>query len=233
MTPKRRVVRTRTPRPDSFALRRFAVLIVPAERIRNPFRSIDTLGDVLDSPEGGCRVRNRWYSADKGKGGIKVKKCGANDCSTCVVPWLYEHIAPAWASWDRADLDTHLNEQAWRWHREKLGIKVSGSNAMPGVLAVPSGKDEVISFVPSDTGIGGAELDELLVQSVRAIPIPPPHKGGSGDPLPYMGRIPNRIPDEAVLELASIATGRRITTLYRWDMTPEENQAFLELIGAW
>jgi hypothetical protein len=198
------------PYPRQLAL--FRAMIEP--ELRRPHRRsfTETVGDVLDQqPETDvCRVRERRRSSANQTMWIYHGPCGLKSCPICVVDWLAKRVGAAWCYWGgeaRYDIffdDGHNNVS--RQMRD-VGIRfiaprTDGEGPTLGALSLPYGDgvgDRAV-FWPG-RGLRGAELDERLRSSVRAVLLVDPDAKPREQPDP---RPRSRIPDKRAYDYTEI-----------------------------
>lgn len=224
-----------TPKPSARDLARFRVLVEPANRRRSAWSEARTLGDILDTAPMPCLIRNRWYSADREEFGVIFKPCGKRTCPACVIDWLSQRIAPAWASWtSRVLVERFDGSRAWEWVRQSRGIRMRGDDAAVGVLVLPNGADDGrLAFIPDPDGLRGSELDAAFVVAVRAIPVPTEAPEVARVRSDAFGYIPGRISNETAASLAEDVGGQfkvRGGRQWRGWMTAEQNSLWVELM---
>jgi hypothetical protein len=195
-----------TPKPSDRDLARFRVLIEPADRVPLSSWWPRTVGEALDTQPGLCRTRYLMYKAALERVTFLVKACGKASCPACVVGWVSARAGAAWAFWNgRATLvkvaGGHHSERTY----DRLGIRMRGPNATPGVLSVPVPGGRGL-FVPAGIVDGynerGSSLDATLIRTLRAIPF---DSGSAGKPVDHLATIPDRLSAERFAELTKAA----------------------------
>jgi hypothetical protein len=201
-----------TPKPSDRDLARFRILIEPVERgLATKWWWPRTVGEALDTKPGSfCRTRRLMYKAAAERVTFVAMPCGKASCPTCVVGWLSERVAPAWVLWNGRAAQVKVPSSAGK-HSDRvykrLGIKMRGPAAFPGILSIPLVDGGRGLFIPVGIVNGeyvaqGKELDDTLVQRLRELPFGTPT---ANKPMDYQATIPDRVTDERFAELTEAA----------------------------
>jgi hypothetical protein len=220
-----RITTSKTPPASERDQARFRVLIEPPTRTKSfEHGPIRTLGDLLERAPIDCGIRRRWYSPTTGHGGIReVEPCGLRTCPTCVVTWLIERVAPAWAYWNgKADV-----LEFPRQSRNRRSIRMRGDEAEPGVLSLADGTGTTI--IKPGTMLRGTDLDNELVARLRALPLEVEDRSARG-PNDNWGKIRRHLTADDVRAAAKVAGIEVWTTpngRWHYDAEPEQNAVFV------
>jgi hypothetical protein len=156
-----------TPEPTARQLAEFRLLIEPPVRLGLIDHGMPTtIGDVLDLAIVDCLGGTLNYAEKTGTLWIRADRCGNRKCPMCVVDNLSKTVGRAWAYWN-GSADVFSVPRRSRGLRQ---FKLRGDDATPGVLSVPDGDADRLIFAPGDS-VQGAELNELIVSTVRAVPL--------------------------------------------------------------
>jgi hypothetical protein len=220
-----RLTLTGTTPPASERERRlFRRIVAPQGRRKIEDGPILTVGDVIDLEPGDCRVHFRTYKAATGHLGLYSKLCGRRTCPTCVMGWLCDRVAPAWAYW---------GEQA-RILENTRDLVLRGPQAEPGIV-VATFDGGRWAITPGDE-IGGLDLDAALVRMLRDLPLELPLAGEKGSPVDWYGTQPDGTTPDKIRHAAEVAgieirrRGSRSDTWNAEEVTPEQNRDFVEAL---
>lgn len=166
-----------TPAPSRKARTEFISRFVPADRrLVGAYWHLDgkrTIGEVLDAKTGvRCLVRFLYYSPDRGLIGTYTRTCRLKSCPECVVSWLADRAAGAWAFWDGGPVRlVSADAKNWRTREGVVGA--------PGILAVTVKDKGRWAFIPDPEGKwSGDRLDDLLLRGLRGMSAVPEDPGG-------------------------------------------------------